>query len=169
MPMYGHNIIGGDGKVIGIACSRHRTRACTNCNIREGGLECDGCDKPLCAQCSVPPRKGLDFCPTCAKPIFEEWCDSPEGKALAVGVSHDVNHGSPGQARTLRRMAFRAWAKKNPTRFDALRTRASKRAVPPPGPQELWLQAGGDTPEYSKERYVELMIQHGHLIPKEPT
>lgn len=132
MPMYGRRIVSADGKAIGIACSRYRSRTCTHCNLREAGLECDGCDKPICAQCAVPPRQGLDFCPSCTRPLFEEWCDTPEGKELSAGVSQSINHADPGRARTLRRMAFRAWAKKNATRFDALRTRASKRAVPSP-------------------------------------
>jgi hypothetical protein len=31
----------------------------------------------------------------------------------------------------------------------------------PPSPGALWKQAGGD-----RERYIALMIEHGHLIPK---
>lgn len=32
-----------------------------------------------------------------------------------------------------------------------------------PGPSELWQQAGGD-----KNKYVELMVEHGHLIKRPP-
>lgn len=37
-----------------------------------------------------------------------------------------------------------------------------------PSPAELWQQAGGGTAEYSRERYRELLIEHGHLIPGRP-
>jgi hypothetical protein len=30
----------------------------------------------------------------------------------------------------------------------------------PPGPAELWQEAGGD-----RDKYIELMVKHGHLIP----
>lgn len=33
---------------------------------------------------------------------------------------------------------------------------------------QLWRQAGGGTPQYSRERYRELMIEHGLLIPGPP-
>lgn len=32
----------------------------------------------------------------------------------------------------------------------------------PPGPAQLWAQAGGD-----RRRYLELMVEHGHVIPRE--
>ncbi len=35
-------------------------------------------------------------------------------------------------------------------------------------PGELWKQAGGGTPHYSQERYLELMREHGYLIPLKP-
>jgi hypothetical protein len=36
-----------------------------------------------------------------------------------------------------------------------------------PGPYELWKEAGGGTPQYSQERYRELMLKHQLLIPLE--
>ena len=35
---------------------------------------------------------------------------------------------------------------------------------PAPSPMELWHQAGGGTDSYDRERYLELMRQHGHLL-----
>lgn len=35
-----------------------------------------------------------------------------------------------------------------------------------PGPFELWQQAGGGTPTYSRETYHRLMVEHGHLVPR---
>jgi hypothetical protein len=37
-----------------------------------------------------------------------------------------------------------------------------------PSPAELWRQAGGGTPDFSRDRYRELLIAHGHLTPLEP-
>ena len=37
-----------------------------------------------------------------------------------------------------------------------------------PGPFELWPRAGGGTSSYSRERYHELMLEHGLLIPLKP-
>jgi hypothetical protein len=37
-----------------------------------------------------------------------------------------------------------------------------------PPPFELWRQAGGGTPDYSRQEYRRLMVQHGHLIPGTP-
>ena len=39
--------------------------------------------------------------------------------------------------------------------------------LPPerPSPYELYLQADGDTPDYDRDRYRELLIAHGHLVP----
>lgn len=34
------------------------------------------------------------------------------------------------------------------------------------GPYELYVQAGGGTPAYSQERYLELLHEHGHVIRK---
>ena len=33
-----------------------------------------------------------------------------------------------------------------------------------PGPYELWRQAGGGTPAYSRQEYHRLMVSHGHLV-----
>ena len=47
--------------------------------------------------------------------------------------------------------------------------RAAEAAQPAqPSPRELWLQSGGDTPQFSGERYRQLMIEHGLLIPLKP-
>jgi hypothetical protein len=35
---------------------------------------------------------------------------------------------------------------------------------PAPSPAVLWLQAGGGTPEYDRELYLNLMREHGHLL-----
>jgi hypothetical protein len=35
-------------------------------------------------------------------------------------------------------------------------------------PAELWHQAGGGTDDFSRDRYRELLIAHGYLIPLEP-
>lgn len=37
-----------------------------------------------------------------------------------------------------------------------------------PSAYDLWKQAGGGTPEFSRERYRELMLEHGLLIPLKP-
>ncbi len=37
-----------------------------------------------------------------------------------------------------------------------------------PTPGELWKRAGGGTPAYSRERYRELMIEHGFMVPLKP-
>jgi hypothetical protein len=33
-----------------------------------------------------------------------------------------------------------------------------------PSPMELWQQAGGGTPAYDRQRYLDLMRQYGHLL-----
>lgn len=52
--------------------------------------------------------------------------------------------------------------------FIRQRRAAEAAASATPSPRELWLQAGGDTPQFSRERYQELMIEHGLLIPLQP-
>lgn len=37
-------------------------------------------------------------------------------------------------------------------------------AAPRPSVRGLWVQAGGETPDYNHERFLELMHQHGHLL-----
>lgn len=39
---------------------------------------------------------------------------------------------------------------------------------PTPEPYDLWKQAGGGTKSFDRERYRDLMIEHGLLIPLEP-
>lgn len=103
----------GGATVIG--CGRNaRALRCATCN-KLGQLCCDGCDAPLCAACSVSPRTGLDFCPTCCKPYFKEWCATEEGQRYATGH------------RELRRGAFRAWAKNFAClRLESIRSPASR-------------------------------------------
>ena len=38
-----------------------------------------------------------------------------------------------------------------------------------PSAMELWRQAGGGTPQYDRARYRQLLIEHGHLVPGEPS
>lgn len=106
----------------GVVCVRgQRRKRCANCN-NLGSLECDGCDKPLCAECSVSPGKhpraglgDLDYCPACCRGIFKEWC-AGEGASYRVpkpGIT-ELTH------KMLRRAAFRKWAKANPEKFQPL-------------------------------------------------
>lgn len=37
-----------------------------------------------------------------------------------------------------------------------------------PTPEELWREAGGGTAAYSRERYRELLLEHGMLQPLKP-
>lgn len=37
-----------------------------------------------------------------------------------------------------------------------------------PSPYELWKQAGGEDDSFDKQRYRELLIEHGHLVPLTP-
>lgn len=104
----------GAAGVTVIACGpRAKPAPCASCS-KLSQLLCDGCDKPLCAPCSVSPREGLDFCPVCCRDVFREWCATDEGRRYAAGH------------RDLRRNAFRAWAKNFAVlRLEALRTKAS--------------------------------------------
>lgn len=97
-----------------IACARNApAKRCSACG-KLGQLACDGCDLPLCAACSVSPRDGLDFCPSCCRPYFKEWCGTEEGRRYANGH------------RDVRRNAFRAWARNFATlRLQTLRSKAS--------------------------------------------
>lgn len=159
-------------------CDRGRKpkrKRCASCN-QLGDLECDGCDKPLCRDCAVSPKKNVDFCPTCARPVFEEWIalKIPFGKP---GVDHAT-------WRAYRRAAFRKWALENPERFDRLmKTKLQSagdagpdpffaeppRKATPNGMRELWLEAGGGTPSYDEKRYRELLIEAGHLVKRTET
>jgi hypothetical protein len=33
---------------------------------------------------------------------------------------------------------------------------------------DLWKQAGGGTPTYSRQKYHDLMVEHGLIVPLEP-
>jgi hypothetical protein len=86
---------------------------CATCKVI-ARLVCDGCDQPVCEACSVSPRTGLDYCPSCCKPYFKEWLATEEGQRFVPA------------ARELRRAAFRAWAKNFCClRLEAMRTKAS--------------------------------------------
>lgn len=86
-----------------IACGRKPPRRrCATCGVLGAGLECDGCDKPLCASCSVSPKEGLDFCPACARPAWVHWW-----KTSPVVAGH----------REQRRSEFRSWARLNADTF----------------------------------------------------
>lgn len=52
--------------------------------------------------------------------------------------------------------------------FIRQRRTAEAAAQPKPSPEELWRQAGGGTEQFSGERYRELMIEHGLLVPLQP-
>lgn len=92
-------------------------KICATCRKREAPLLCDGCDKPLCVHCAVSPKREQDFCPSCAKPVFEGWCGLQEGKDWsAVPEGRD-----PELHRQMRRDAFRAWARVNADAFTNLR------------------------------------------------
>lgn len=110
MPCIPFSHVAPDGSVVtGIACTRGARRSkCATCK-QAAGLECDGCDRPLCAPCAVSHRTGVDFCPTCCRALFVEWCASAEGQRFTGGH------------RDLRRNAFRAWAKATQDRFDRLK------------------------------------------------
>lgn len=140
-----------DGK-LAIGCGRRATpQRCHVCR-KVGQLLCDGCDKPLCAVCSVAPTSKLDFCPPCFEPIFRPWMKA--GGASFYAGSTDAAALANG------RNAFRAWARANVAAFEAIRTRQSKREVPP-SPKALFDAVGGDP-----EKYRAAMIEAGHLVPK---
>lgn len=114
-----------------IGCSRNRPRKpipCASCSVKLGNLLCDGCDKGLCPHCSTAPTDKLDFCPTCARGLFVEWCGSPEGKRWASGAT--ALKLEPQAHRDLRRNAFRKWAKENAARFEQLRSGQSVKVHP---------------------------------------
>lgn len=107
-----------DGKVTGFVCTRGRgsKKRCCTCQKAGALLLCDGCDRPLCGECAVSPKKDVDFCPKCFQPTWVVWLRACELGHLPA---------APGE-RLARRMAFRQWARANPAFFDCIkRTRAS--------------------------------------------
>ncbi len=112
-----------NGANVIVCTGRARPQRCAACS-KLGQLFCDGCDKPLCATCAVAPTLKLDFCPTCCRALFVEWCSTPAGRALALPVDPKARD------RLVRRLGFREWAKKNPHRFEPIRTRQSVRVHP---------------------------------------
>ena len=87
-----------------IACGRRPPRKkCATCQKQLAGLECDGCDKPLCAGCAVSPKKGIDFDPACFKPAWEWWIGQHAARRYL--------------SQTQRRREFREWARENADDF----------------------------------------------------
>lgn len=37
-----------------------------------------------------------------------------------------------------------------------------------PSPYDLWTQAGGGTGHFDRQRYRDLLVEHGHLVPLAP-
>jgi hypothetical protein len=96
-----------------IVCSRGRragAKKCSNCQRRNALLICDGCDRPVCQDCSVSPfddtRESVDLCPACAKPAFVNWRDN-HGGASAYAVL----------GREKARDQFRVFVRADPNHF----------------------------------------------------
>jgi hypothetical protein len=112
--MHGTPILDAEGRVIGIACSRTkgpRSAPCSACG-KPGKQLCDGkgCDKPLCASCSVSPTPAAtDYCPACFAPAWAHW------KVRCGGAEVYRRQGRPAA-----RIHFRGWVKKNPLEFLSL-------------------------------------------------
>lgn len=140
-----------DGRGYVIACGRRRRVKCATCKLADAGLECDGCDRPLCASCSVSPRKELDYCPRCFEPAWKHWLRLFPTSASVY-------------TREERRAAFRQWARHEADTFLRLVPMSATTAGARPTPHALWKQSGGDP-----EKYRALLIEHGHLVArKEP-
>lgn len=112
-----HPFKSDDGKVTGFVCTRGaRKKACATCGKHGAQLLCDGCDRPLCGECHVSPKKDVDYCPSCFRGVWVVWLRAQELGHLPA---------SPTE-RQARRMAFRKWARENPAFFDCIgRTSAS--------------------------------------------
>lgn len=103
------------------------------------GHECprDGCTRPVDA--------GKLMC-------AEDWRQVPEPLQKAVYRAWNRGQGRGSRAHLAAMVA-------------AIRAVNGKPEPPPrPGPRELWQQAGGGTPAYDRERYLELLREHGHLL-----
>lgn len=108
-----------DGKVTGFVCTRGRgpsRKKCATCGAF-CGLLCDGCDRPICAECAVGPVSSQDFCPACFAPAWKVWLRLPD-----LEVPRERRH---------RRIAFRAWVRAHPNIFAELvpMTRAGRAAA----------------------------------------
>lgn len=169
MPRFSTTIYDASGRPIGIACGSRRQPKCSHCNAQLGtGLECDGCDKPLCHACAVSPKKGVDLCPRCFEPAWKHWLKH-----------YDLTCGRADLAsRTERRAAFRAWARAEADAFlrlVKLSAEGQRRLArgPQKSPRELWLEAGGRiedgkvVAECDREKFRALMTEHGHVVLKE--
>lgn len=94
------------GGGVAIVCTRGRrsgAKKCITCSGR-ADIECDGCDKPICGQHSLSPRKNLDFCQACTTPLKRWWLEH-DGATFA------------GEAKSLLLMRFIQWARSNWQRF----------------------------------------------------
>lgn len=156
----------GGGYVI--ACGKGRKQQCASCQ-KTAQLECDGCDRPLCNACAVSPREGLDFCPGCFDPAWKQWLQSSKTVRTPAEMS-----------RAERRVRFRVWARENDGELflrlvplgETARANAKSAGSMAAGftPHKLWEMAGGDVGrglEADHEKYIALMVEHGHMRPKE--
>jgi hypothetical protein len=99
------------GGGVAIVCTRgRRVRKCSSCSS-SAGLECDGCDKPICAAHSFTAWKNVDYCPGCSTPVKLWWLEHE-------GAAHT------GEPRPQLLAHFTAWARAHPDRFP--RSKASK-------------------------------------------
>jgi hypothetical protein len=164
MPRFSTTIYDDKGRAVGIACGHRRRKKCATCGS-EAGLECDGCDKPLCKSCAVSPKAGVDICPKCFDPAWRRWLweqrDSPYKPSLMTQKE--------------RRLLFRGWARAFPGEFlELVKLSASGEAAAALGrvkqPRELWAEAGGriakdgTVTDPDPEKFRKLMQAHGHIV-----
>jgi hypothetical protein len=81
-------------------------KVCSSCAAFPAPVDCDGCDRPTCEDCTVSPRDELDFCPSCARPVFLHYLNSHGGRAVYEGGGKQAGRGS-----------FREWARANVAEF----------------------------------------------------
>lgn len=101
------------GGGVAIVCTKGRKPKCVTC----GGaaeLECDGCDKPICAQHSLSPSRNLDYCHDCTTPLKRWWLEH-DGRDVA------------NQPKSALLMHFIVWARSHVDRFP--RSMASRRSA----------------------------------------
>ncbi len=99
--------IPGFGRAIVCTRGRRATGKCATCQAKGPALECDKCDAKLCDGCGVSPAKGVDLCPSCARPAFV-WWQHNDGHAWA--------HSSVS-TREARRFEFRRWVRAHVAQF----------------------------------------------------
>lgn len=101
--------VDGLERPVHVRLCRQRRKRCRTCKMQGptgAPLECDGCDKPLCHDCAVSPREGVDFCPACFAGAWKLWLQHPEVAPLL-----------PEMTKAMRRAAFRRWAREQPDLF----------------------------------------------------